>query len=229
MKAELTKAKEAAQEAKEATKASEQKSYNLGVQEIEARLTEELAKVYKEYHHEVWIKALNLARVLAASKWRKAENIYYRQDLRKAPTPFLGPGANAAPKAIAPEQHSTTQASLPPHETSKGPSKASDQSQGVEVPKAKELARVVLGQKTKAMVRRPSPCKRPRAQRLLPRPRKLLLRPRMLLPRQRMLLPRQRKLIPRLLVFLSPNQAIKKTLLQPRLNLQPSFFFLSVF
>ena len=78
LKAELTKAKEAAQEAKEATKASEQKSYNLGVQEIEACLIEELAEVYKEYHHEVWIEALNLARVLATSKWRKAKNIYYR-------------------------------------------------------------------------------------------------------------------------------------------------------
>ena len=40
----------------------------------------------------------------------------------------------------APEQLSTTQASLPPTETSKGPSKASDQSLGVEMVKGKEAS-----------------------------------------------------------------------------------------
>ena len=68
LKIELEKAKKAAWTAKEAAEASEQKSYNLGVQEIEARLAEELAEVCREYCQEVWTKALTLASVPKASK-----------------------------------------------------------------------------------------------------------------------------------------------------------------
>ena len=53
---------------KEVAKASEQKSYILGVQETEVHLIEELAEVCKDYCWEVWIEAFNLARILAASK-----------------------------------------------------------------------------------------------------------------------------------------------------------------
>ena len=49
LKAELGKAKEVARTAKEATKASEQASYYLRVQETEVRLVEELAKVHRDY------------------------------------------------------------------------------------------------------------------------------------------------------------------------------------
>ena len=97
LKTELKKAKEAAWTAKEAAEASEQKSYNLGVQEIEARLAEELAEVCKEYCQEVWTEALNLAGVPAASEWRRANNIYYLPDIREAPTALLGPIADVAP------------------------------------------------------------------------------------------------------------------------------------
>lgn len=41
--------------------ASEQKFYDLRVQEIEARLTKELARVCRNYCLEVWTEALNLA------------------------------------------------------------------------------------------------------------------------------------------------------------------------
>ena len=85
--------------AKEAVEALKQKSYNLEVQETKARLIEELADVCKEYCQEVWTEALNLAGVPAASKWRKAKNISYPQDLHEAPAALLGPRADAVPAA----------------------------------------------------------------------------------------------------------------------------------
>ena len=48
--AELEKAKKVARTAKASTEASEQKGYNPGVQETEARLIEELFRVCKEYY-----------------------------------------------------------------------------------------------------------------------------------------------------------------------------------
>ena len=75
----------------------------------------------------MWTEALNLVGVPAASEWRRTENVYYLPDLRKAPAAFLGPEVDAAPATTAPEQLPSTQASLPPLETSKGPDKASDQ------------------------------------------------------------------------------------------------------
>ena len=64
----MEKAKEATRVVKEVAKASEQKSYILGVQETEVHLTEELAEVCKDYCWEVWIEAFNLARILVASE-----------------------------------------------------------------------------------------------------------------------------------------------------------------
>ena len=76
--------------------------------------------------------------VPAALKWKRAENIYYPPDLQEAPAALLGPEVDAAFATTAPEQLPSTQTSLPPPETSEGPSKASDQGQGVEVAKGKE-------------------------------------------------------------------------------------------
>ena len=58
LKVELEKAKEAARVAADASK---KKFYDLRVQETEARLTEELAEVCRDYYQEVWTEALNLA------------------------------------------------------------------------------------------------------------------------------------------------------------------------
>jgi len=49
LNAELEKVKETAWVAKAVVNALEQKFYDLGVQEIKARLTEELAEVCREY------------------------------------------------------------------------------------------------------------------------------------------------------------------------------------
>ena len=81
LKAKLKKAKEAAQVAQAAVDAVGQKFYDLRVRETEVRLTDELAGVCKDYCLEVWIEALNQAGAPATSKWRKAENVYYLEDL----------------------------------------------------------------------------------------------------------------------------------------------------
>lgn len=81
LKAELEKAKEATRAAQVATDAAKQKFYNLEVQEAEACLTNELTEVCRDYFLEVWTEALNLAGVPATSEWKRAENVYYPQDL----------------------------------------------------------------------------------------------------------------------------------------------------
>ena len=47
--------------AEEVAKASRQKFYNLGVEETEIQLAEELTKVCRDYCKETWMEALNLA------------------------------------------------------------------------------------------------------------------------------------------------------------------------
>ena len=135
LKAKLEKSKEVARVAADASK---KKFYDLRVQETEAHLTEESAEVCRDYYQEVWTEALDLARVLAALEWRRAENVYYPPDLREASAAFLGFRANAAPATTTPKQLPSTQTPLPPLEDSKGPSKVGDQGQGVEVAKGKE-------------------------------------------------------------------------------------------
>ena len=44
-------------------------------------MTDELVEVYRDYFLEVWTEALNLAKVPVALEWRRAENVYYPQDL----------------------------------------------------------------------------------------------------------------------------------------------------
>lgn len=77
LKAELEKAKEVARAAQDAANALKQKFYDLGVQETETRLTDELVGVCRDYCLEVWTEALNLAGVPATSVWRRAKNVYY--------------------------------------------------------------------------------------------------------------------------------------------------------
>ena len=70
LRAELQKAKEAAQLANEAVEVEKQASYTFSVEETQATLTEELAKVCRDYCMATWAEALNLARVPVDSKWR---------------------------------------------------------------------------------------------------------------------------------------------------------------
>ena len=70
LKADLEKAKEATQLAKEAAEAKKQASYLLGIEEAQARLTEELAEVCKDYYNVTWDEAFNVVGVPVDSAWR---------------------------------------------------------------------------------------------------------------------------------------------------------------
>ncbi len=58
---EFQKAREAAQLVKEAVEAEKQAAYTLGVEETQARLTEELSAVCRDYCDFSWGKALDAA------------------------------------------------------------------------------------------------------------------------------------------------------------------------
>ena len=66
-KAELQKTKDAVQLAKEAAKAEKQVAYAFDVEETQARLIEEFAKVCRDYYDATWDEALNVAGVPADS------------------------------------------------------------------------------------------------------------------------------------------------------------------
>jgi len=71
LKAELQKAREVAQLAMEALEVEKQAAYTLGIEETQARLTEELAEAYRDYCIATWAETLNIARVLADLEWRQ--------------------------------------------------------------------------------------------------------------------------------------------------------------
>ena len=76
-----------------------------------------------------------MAEGLTDSKWRKAENIYYLEDLQEVPETALEEVVTAF---IAVEQPPPTQVLLPPPEATKELDKAGDQGRRVEVAKGKE-------------------------------------------------------------------------------------------
>ena len=97
LRAELQKAKKVAQLAREAVEAEKQASYALGVEETQAKLTEELAEVCRDYRMVTWAEALNLARVPVNSEWRQLGNAYYYPEIREIS------GALPSPSTTAPE------------------------------------------------------------------------------------------------------------------------------
>ena len=101
--------------AKEAAEAVEVVAYERGVVEMEARLTAEVTVVCRDYCAETYYKALDRAGVPTDSDLRKADKVYYPEDIRKDPTAFPPPAALPLPP---PEQPLTTQ----------------DPSQGIEIP-----------------------------------------------------------------------------------------------
>ena len=70
LREKLRKAKEAAQLVKEAAEAKKQVAYTLGIEETQARLTEEFSAVVRDYCDISWGKALDVAGVLADSSLR---------------------------------------------------------------------------------------------------------------------------------------------------------------
>ena len=72
---ELRKAREAAQLFKEATEAEKHVAYMLGIEETQARLTEEFSAIARDYCDISWGKALDVAGIPADSSLRRPESI----------------------------------------------------------------------------------------------------------------------------------------------------------
>ena len=90
LKSKLQKAEEALKVAQEAATAVETSAYECGVLETEARLTAEVTTVCREYCVETYNQALDRAGILADSNLRRANQVYYLEDLREntiAPPP----------------------------------------------------------------------------------------------------------------------------------------------
>ena len=73
---ELRKAREAAQLVKEAAEAEKQAAYTLGMEETQARLTEEFSAICRDFYDISWGKALDVAGVPMDSGLRRPESIY---------------------------------------------------------------------------------------------------------------------------------------------------------
>ena len=115
LKAKLQKAQEALNMAKETTKAAEAAAYEHGILETEARLTVEVTVVCRDYCVETYYKALDRAGIPANFDLRRADKVYYPEDIREDPTTLPPPATLHFPP---PEQPLTTQ----------------DPSQGIEIP-----------------------------------------------------------------------------------------------
>ena len=86
LREELQKAREAAQLVKEAVEVEKQATYKLGMEETQAKLTEELSTVCREYCGISWGKALDVAGVPVGSDLRQPESIYYDPEIRELPS-----------------------------------------------------------------------------------------------------------------------------------------------
>ena len=83
LKVELAKVKEEARLAKKVAEKAVAASYDRGVSDIEIRLTKEVAAVCRDYITMSWGVALDRAVVPADSDLRKAENIFFPEDIRE--------------------------------------------------------------------------------------------------------------------------------------------------
>ena len=101
--------------AKEAVKATKAVTYERGVVETEARLIAEVTVVCTDYCAETYYKTLDRAGVPTDSNLRRADKVYYPEDIREDPIALPPPIALPLPP---PEQPFTTQ----------------DPSQGIEIP-----------------------------------------------------------------------------------------------
>ena len=70
--------------AREASEAMETTSYKRGVLETETWLAKEVAGVCKDYCAEIWVEALNRAKVPEDFELRRAESVFFLEDIREA-------------------------------------------------------------------------------------------------------------------------------------------------
>ena len=81
LREKLRKAKEAAQLLKEAVEAEKQAAYTLGIEDTQARLTEEFSAVCKDYCDISLGKALDVVGVPMDSDLRQPKSIYYDPEI----------------------------------------------------------------------------------------------------------------------------------------------------
>ena len=106
LKAQLQQAKEAARLARKAAEATVAASYERGVKDTKARLTEEVAVVCRDYVIESWGVAMDRAGVPANFELRRIENIFFPKDIQEIPgsdPPELFFASTAVPDSIIPE------------------------------------------------------------------------------------------------------------------------------
>ena len=82
---EIRRVKEEAQLIREAAKAEKKASHQLGIQETEARLSEKILEVCRDYCSVSWAHALDAAGIPADSALRLPENVFYPQEIRENP------------------------------------------------------------------------------------------------------------------------------------------------
>ena len=118
LKAQLQQAKEAAQVAREAAEAAMAASYERGVKDTDARLTEEVAVVCKDYCTESWGVVMDQAGVPANSELRRIENINLPKDIREIPDSDppekLLSAPTVVPDPIIPEGKGVDEEAQPP-------------------------------------------------------------------------------------------------------------------
>ena len=108
LKVELARTKEEARLAREAAEKAVAASYDRGIHDTKVRLAEEVAAVCKEYITTSWGVALDRAVVPADSDLRKAENIFFPEDIREIPNEVASveplPTNSSIPEAGGTEQ-----------------------------------------------------------------------------------------------------------------------------
>ena len=116
LKAELSKAKEATRVAREVAEIAVIISYEHGVTDTDARLTEEVATVCRDYITVSWGVALDRAAVPANSNLRKVKNIFFPEDIREIP-----PEEPLPAKVTTSDSHILEAGEVPPVAKDKSP------------------------------------------------------------------------------------------------------------
>ena len=135
LRQELRKAKEAVQLIKEAAEAKKQAAYTLGVEETQARLTEEFSVVCRDYSDISWGKALDVAGVPVDFDLRRPESIYYDPEIRELSGPDSSHPRQATQVSVQPK---ADQVPTAPLEAPKDSNQDADKGKEIETLKGKD-------------------------------------------------------------------------------------------
>ena len=135
LREELRKAREAVQLVKEATEAKKQAAYTLGVEETQARLTEEFSVVCRDYCDISWGKAIDVAGFPVDSDLRRPESIYYDPKIRELSGPDSSHPGQASQVFVQPK---ADQVPLTPLEVPKDSNQDAGKGKEIETLKRKD-------------------------------------------------------------------------------------------